>query len=53
MEATLTNVTKIMVNGRPLFRVRIGPLNSVDEADLILQSLISQGFPGARVIIGR
>ncbi len=53
VEAMLTKVTKVMVDGRPLFRVRIGPLRGITEADSVLQSLISQGFPGARVIVGR
>jgi peptidoglycan lytic transglycosylase len=35
----------------PIYRVRIGPLQSVDEADRISSSLISQGFSDTSVVI--
>jgi rare lipoprotein A len=35
----------------PIYRVRIGPLDSVDEADRISSNLVSQGFASAQVVI--
>jgi rare lipoprotein A len=35
----------------PLYRVRIGPLASVDEADRIANTLVSQGISDTRVIV--
>jgi rare lipoprotein A len=35
----------------PIYRVRIGPLDSVDEADRISSQLISQGFGDTQVVI--
>ena len=35
----------------PIYRVRIGPLESVDEADRLSSTLISKGYSGAQVVI--
>jgi len=35
----------------PIYRVRIGPLDSVDEADRLSSTLISKGYSGAQVVI--
>lgn len=35
----------------PIYRVRIGPLDSVDEADRISSNLVSKGYAGAQVVI--
>jgi len=43
MEAANTN--------GPIYRVRIGPLSSVDEADRVSDTLASRGYAGARVVI--
>jgi rare lipoprotein A len=37
------DVAPIMVNGRQFYRVRVGPLSSVAEADRILEKVISLG----------
>lgn len=37
--------------GGPIYRVRIGPLSSVDEADRLSSSLETRGYPGARVVV--
>ena len=35
----------------PIYRVRIGPLDSVDEADRLSSTLISKGYSSAQVVI--
>jgi rare lipoprotein A len=39
------------VNGVPVYRVRIGPLSSVDEADQILGRVVSGGAPEAHIVV--
>jgi len=35
----------------PIYRVRIGPLDSVDEADRLSDTLVSKGYTSAQVVI--
>ena len=35
----------------PIYRVRIGPFDSVDEADRISSTLVSKGYTSTRVVI--
>lgn len=44
-------VEKAKVGNRDFYRVRIGPLQTVDNADAVLARLISAGFPKARIIV--
>ncbi|MBL4690684.1 MAG: septal ring lytic transglycosylase RlpA family protein [Rhodospirillales bacterium] len=44
-------ISSVLVNGRDLFRVRVGPLSNVAEADRILDSVIRAGYQNARIII--
>jgi rare lipoprotein A len=44
-------ISTVLVNGRDLFRVRLGPLADVAQADRLLDSVIRAGYPGARVIV--
>ncbi|MFQ5763816.1 MAG: septal ring lytic transglycosylase RlpA family protein [Rhodospirillales bacterium] len=44
-------VTSVLVNGRDLFRVRVGPLTTVDEADGMLESVTQAGYPDARIVV--
>ena len=46
-----TNITQIDVDKRPLFRVRIGPLSSVEVADQILANVIKAGYPDAATVV--
>jgi len=46
-----TKITQIDRNKRPLFRVRIGPLSNVTEADQILASVIKAGYPDAATVV--
>ncbi|HXP32110.1 MAG TPA: septal ring lytic transglycosylase RlpA family protein [Stellaceae bacterium] len=44
-------VSDTTVNGVPLYRVRIGPVLSVDEADRLLNRIVDSGLPEARIIV--
>ncbi len=44
-------VVQAVVDQRIFFRVRFGPLDSVDEADLLLATLIDNGHNAARVVV--
>lgn len=44
-------IEPVLIGGRDLFRVRMGPLASVDEADKILDAVIGAGYQGARIVI--
>jgi rare lipoprotein A len=43
--------SRIMLNGKPMFRVRFGPFNAVEEADTMLDKVISAGQNGAQIIV--
>jgi rare lipoprotein A len=51
--ATLGNVrvTDAPVNGARLYRVRIGPVGSVDEADRLLDRVVGGGAPEAKIVV--
>jgi len=44
-------VTGATVNGTNLYRVRIGPIPSVDEADRLLDRVVDSGVPEARIVV--
>ncbi|NQU56322.1 MAG: septal ring lytic transglycosylase RlpA family protein [Rhodospirillales bacterium] len=44
-------VSPVLVNGRDLFRVRVGPINSVADADHMLERVIASGYTDARTIV--
>lgn len=44
-------VSTAIIKGRELFRVRIGPLASVDLADNALQQVFAEGFAGAKIVV--
>lgn len=44
-------VSAIRVDGRDLFRVRLGPLTDVGQADDALAKVVAAGYPGARIIV--
>ena len=46
-----TKISSILVKGRDLYRVRIGPIINVLEADKMLNLVISSGYPKARIIV--
>lgn len=51
--STLGNVflDQVLVEGRDLYRVRIGPIASVQEADDVLSRVVVTGYPDARIIV--
>jgi rare lipoprotein A len=44
-------ISSVLINGRDLYRVRVGPLASVADADLILKTVARVGFTSARIIV--
>jgi rare lipoprotein A len=44
-------VTVADVNGKPYYRVRLGPVGSVEEGDRLLAHVISTGHGDARIVI--
>jgi len=46
-----TNVTSVALGDRELYRVRVGPLASVEEADVKLDAVVKAGYPEARLIV--
>lgn len=46
-----TTISAITIGGKDYFRVRIGPLATVDTADATLDQVIKSGFPGARIVV--
>ncbi len=56
VKATLSSVgdvqvSQVLVNGRDFYRVRVGPYQSLDQADKILEDVISAGYPAAKIIV--
>lgn len=44
-------VYQVLVNGQDFYRVRLGPVYEVDEADQLLAKLINSGHTNARIVI--
>jgi len=44
-------ITAVRVNGSNLFRVRLGPIASVDEADKMLARVLASGLPDAKIVV--
>ncbi|MDP6345035.1 MAG: septal ring lytic transglycosylase RlpA family protein [Alphaproteobacteria bacterium] len=45
------NVTNIFVKGQEIFRVRLGPIFSVEAADKVLRQVLGSGVSHARIIV--
>lgn len=45
------NITAVRINGNNLFRVRLGPVASVDDADKMLARVLATGLPDARIVV--
>ncbi len=45
------SISETSVGGQRLWRVRLGPLRDVAEADAVLAALIYDGFPQSRVVV--
>ncbi|MBM3517487.1 MAG: septal ring lytic transglycosylase RlpA family protein [Alphaproteobacteria bacterium] len=46
-------ISTVVRDGVTLFRVRIGPLESVGQADGVLDSMLDSGITDARIIVGQ
>lgn len=44
-------ITSVRVNGTSLYRVRLGPVASVEEADHLLARVLATGFGDARIVV--
>lgn len=44
-------ISTVLKSGQTLFRVRLGPVKSVVEADKLLDGVFNIGFSGARIIV--
>ncbi len=45
------NISTVSQNGKSLYRVRFGPLANVDDADAMLNKVITQGENGAKIVV--
>jgi rare lipoprotein A len=45
------NVTGATINGVQIYRVRLGPIGSVDEADKLLDRVLATGISEARIVV--
>jgi rare lipoprotein A len=46
-----TNVTQVDTKAGPMFRVRLGPIKTVNDADSLLERVIGAGHPDARIVV--
>lgn len=46
-----TRMTPVQVQGQRFYRVRLGPIASVEEADRLLARVVQSGHPEARVVV--
>lgn len=44
-------IAQTLVKGRDIFRVRLGPIANVEEADRLLEKVARIGYPEARIIV--
>jgi rare lipoprotein A len=44
-------VSGAQVNGTEIYRVRLGPLATIDEADQLLSRVVGSGVPEARIVV--
>jgi rare lipoprotein A len=46
-----TRITQVQVGTQTFYRVRLGPIQRVEDADALLQKVIQTGQPDARIIV--
>jgi len=44
-------ITQVKTQGGQVFRVRMGPIARVDDADALLEKVIGSGYPDARLVV--
>jgi rare lipoprotein A len=45
------NVSQVYVTNQPFFRVRLGPLMNVEDADIALERVVALGYPEAQIVV--
>ncbi|MBE9557467.1 MAG: septal ring lytic transglycosylase RlpA family protein [Proteobacteria bacterium] len=45
------NVSQVYVTNQPFFRVRLGPLLTVEDADIALERVVALGYPEALIVV--
>jgi rare lipoprotein A len=45
------NVSQVYVSNQPFFRVRLGPMTNVEDADIALERVVVLGYPEARIVV--
>lgn len=46
-----SQISEARVDGQTFYRVRLGPVTTVADADALLEQVIGSGYPGARVVV--
>ncbi|MBF0356601.1 MAG: septal ring lytic transglycosylase RlpA family protein [Alphaproteobacteria bacterium] len=46
-----SSITQVNIGSQPMFRVRIGPIANLDEADRVLDQAVRSGAPDAKLIV--
>ncbi len=46
-----TDVSQAMVDGKTFYRVRVGPIANVDQADAMLNRVVAAGANGAKIVV--
>ncbi len=50
-QVTKADISPTVVSGRTFYRVRIGPIATVDQADQLLSRVVGAGASGAKIIV--
>ncbi len=45
------DISQVLIENRDLYRVRVGPIGNVDQADAVLEQVIGAGYNDARIIV--
>jgi len=48
---TQGSVSEGLHNGKPIYKARLGPITTVEDADIILSEVLTFGFEGAHIIV--
>lgn len=46
-------ISSVLVNNRDLYRVRVGPIASVEDADAVLELVVRAGYNEARIVVSQ
>lgn len=45
------DISSVLINNRDIYRVRVGPITSVEDADAILELVVRAGYNDARIVV--